>query len=109
MRKLCSLRSPLAAVKRRPSSLENLLAADPKAPWASTPKGRNWLCCCNLACFAAFFLLVAVAAPPGPVMASCRLEGASESTNVASQIKHLPCFHGKIVIPSGRFPFERQR
>ena len=38
-----------------------------------------------------------------------RWEGAKVSTQVASQINHLPFDQGAIVIPSGRLPSARSR
>ena len=46
----------------------------------------------------------ASAAEPGSEEVAERYDGASESTIVASHVRHLPFCHGTNVRPSGRFP-----
>ena len=49
------------------------------------------------------------ATAPGSLVALARWEGAKVSGQVASQTSSLPLLQGTSVIPSGRFPSERNK
>ena len=63
------------------------------------------MCVSDIFEYLAFFRISAASAPaPGAKEHGIKFESAYVATMVASQTRQRPSFHGKRVIPSGRFP-----
>ena len=100
--------SPVTCRRRLLSSLRKDTVSGPSTPVVSITTGtKRWLrdkleylvfLCCSAAATTA----------PASLVASARYDGAKVSGQVASHTKSLPLFHDTTVIPSGRFPSERQ-
>ena len=101
--------SPVRRAIRRPSSRMKLRLSSAHAPRVSIATGTKmkfW----EMSRYLSTFLRKALAAAsPGAMLEASTLLAAQVSVQVKSHTRARPRSHGINVIPSGRFPSERQR
>ena len=90
-------------------SVSKLRASRPRAPEVSIATGTKWWDLDSRAYFSFFLASAAVATALASLVASDMYEAAKVSTQVKSQTRHWPDFHGAMEQPSGRLPSDLYR
>jgi len=103
-RKELSRRSSVLCVMRLPRSLRKSMPSLLIAATVSDATGTNKYDWASDEYLFVFLSAAAFAAAPGVWDVSCKYYRASVSLTVTSHVTHFPCFHGRSVTPSGRFP-----
>ena len=101
-RKLVERTSLLTAAILRPISETSSRALSPHTPDVSTANGTKSTPPIILAYLRTFLASAVAAADPACELLAWTCDWANVFGQVASQARHLPCFHGTRVTPSGR-------